>query len=108
MGIQICLHWNFFDRTNHVQMVPQEEQLSSFIELAKKICEFKNIIDRACITLCHSELGSFKLYFPFWKQCKNDCQEFLTQNFQVIHDSSNCNSISNQHAWTLLIFGKMT
>ena len=41
MRIQICLHEIFFDRTNHVQMgitLPQEEeqQLSSFIDLAKK------------------------------------------------------------------------
>ena len=52
MRIQICLHWNFFDRTNHVQnsngtTLAQEEeeqqQRSSFIELAKKICEFKNV-----------------------------------------------------------------
>ena len=50
MRLQICLHKNFFDRNNHFQMVPQEaeeeeeEQLSSFIELAKiNLSEFKNI-----------------------------------------------------------------
>ena len=46
MGIQICLHWNFSDRTNHVQMsngikMPQEQQLSSFIDLAKKLRDQK-------------------------------------------------------------------
>ena len=43
MRIQICLHWNFFDRTNHVQTIShwEEEQLSRIIDLAKKIARSK-------------------------------------------------------------------